>query len=84
MEEWTKIYQHHHQENAALDVDVILIAAVQKRRADDVHDSCYVKRTADSICYEKQNCHGASKLGAQRTTNHVIGATASHLSIGTE
>lgn len=40
MEEWTKTYQHHHQENAALDVDVVLIAAVQKRRADDVHDSC--------------------------------------------
>ena len=44
----------------------------------------YMKRTTDGICYEKENCHGSSKLGAERTTNHIVGATASHLSIGTE
>ena len=46
--------------------------------------TCYVKRTADGICNEKENCHGSTKLGAERTTNHIVGATASHFSIGTE
>lgn len=34
-----KAYQHHNKENAALDVDVVLIIAVQKSRADYIHDT---------------------------------------------
>lgn len=43
-----------------------------------------VERTSDDVCREKQTGHRSSELRPQRATDHVIRASSSHLSIGTE